>query len=194
MSKIKLVCPTERKIVTGDFYNYGKFTPARKCRCLEIPRIDWIKRPEKRFKWCGQNVLTHNGLDMRAYWGEPILAAHNGTVVVAEDDWTGYKGFCIVIKYDANVPEYKALFSLYAHLEKANKRNIREGSRVQAGEIIGYSGCKGKDHPYASHLHFELRARTSACSLSKNLHGYEEPETLIYLNPALHITEELAGT
>jgi len=94
---------------------------------------------------------THNGIDLRASRGTPILAARAGVIQAvgntdAQRGCYSY-GQWILIKHD------NGLSTLYAHLDliKANTNQT-----VQAGEIIGYSGQTG--YATGPHLHFTVYA------------------------------------
>ena len=98
---------------------------------------------------------THRGLDFRAATGDPVLAAAAGTV-----DRQGFDppvgaggnggGRYVVLRHvdGANVYE-----TAYMHL---NSINVADGTRVDAGTMIGTAGSTGTSDG-ASHLHFELR-------------------------------------
>lgn len=91
----------------------------------------------------------HQGIDIAALEGTPILAADDG-VVVFSGRMGGY-GKVIVLAH------YHGLFTVYAH----NKKNLVEkGSRVGRGERIGKVGQTGK--ATGPHLHFEIRKNGQA--------------------------------
>lgn len=195
ISGLSLRCPSEFKVVTGDFPDYSKY-PADRCKddgILSFSRQMWALRPHKEFKFRGEGCIVHNGLDIRAYWGHKVFAAHDGQVVVAESDWMGYLGACVVLHHPGAWGDFQRLYTVYAHMEKASLQ-VKIGDEVRAGRVLGKSGRKGVDHPYASHLHFELRGRTIACRLPvSEQHLYSDPETLLYIDAAPYI-KELVGT
>ena len=88
--------------------------------------------------------IMHNGIDLRAATGEPIHAAANGVVILAER-WGGY-GRTVVIDHGGG------LATLYAHQSSVG---VSEGDDVLAGDVIGYAGCSG--YCTGPHLHFETR-------------------------------------
>lgn len=89
----------------------------------------------------------HNGTDIAAPAGTPILAAASGTVTIANavDSWGGGYGYYITVQHD-NVFD-----SLYAHCSAIC---IVPGQQVQQGEAIGYVGSTGNST--GNHLHFEV--------------------------------------
>ena len=86
----------------------------------------------------------HNGIDMGSWSGEPIHAAGNGTVILAER-WGGY-GRTVVIDHGGRVA------TLYGHQSSIA---VSVGDEVLAGDVIGYVGCSG--YCTGPHLHFEVR-------------------------------------
>ncbi len=86
----------------------------------------------------------HTGIDLRGVSGEPIRAAANGTVVLAET-WGGY-GRTVVLDHGGG------LSTVYAHQSRIG---VSVGQRVAAGEVVGYIGCTG--FCTGPHLHFEVR-------------------------------------
>lgn len=86
----------------------------------------------------------HNGVDIVAPEGTPILAAASGNVLFS--GWTIDGGNTVVIGH------YGGYYSYYKH----NLRNIVfENQDVKQGEIIGYLGNSGQKS-YGPHLHFEI--------------------------------------
>lgn len=90
---------------------------------------------------------THNGLDIAAAEGEPVIAAAAGTVSkVYEDDMLG-----IVVTLDHG----DGITSLYGNLQ--SKDFISVGTPVLAGDIIGGVGTPGAlESDKEPHLHFEV--------------------------------------
>lgn len=90
--------------------------------------------PEKR----------HFGIDLTASPNESILAALDGTVIMAA--YTAEWGYVIQIQHPQN------FISVYKHCGSLMKR---EGEQVKGGEVIALVGKStgGDDQP---HLHFEL--------------------------------------
>ena len=87
----------------------------------------------------------HRGTDFAAPEGTPVMASGDGKIVRAR--WCGGGGNCIKIKHNSTYS------TVYAHL-KNFARNIREGTRVKQGQIIGYVGSTGMST--GPHLHYEV--------------------------------------
>jgi peptidoglycan LD-endopeptidase LytH len=92
----------------------------------------------------------HQGIDIMAPQGAPVLAATDGEIVRF---WNSELGGVSIYQADANGD----LVFYYAHLS-ARADNIKEGDRVRQGQVIGYVGETG--NASTPHLHFEM-ARVS---------------------------------
>ena len=89
----------------------------------------------------------HNGTDIAAPQGTPILAAADGTVTIANgtDPWGGSYGYYIKLDHGEGIE------TLYAHCSAIA---VTAGQQVQQGEVIGYVGNTGNST--GNHLHFEM--------------------------------------
>ena len=90
---------------------------------------------------------THGGIDFATPTGTPIAAPADGVIVTSSNRYMGESkwGELVVIEH-AN-----GLRSLYAHMDK---RLVKEGDHVTAGQQIGTSGATGK--ATGPHLHMEV--------------------------------------
>lgn len=86
----------------------------------------------------------HNGIDIAANTGTPVIAAGGGNVIAAGN--SGGFGNRILVNHGGG------LVTLYAHL---NTINVVNGQTVSAGTPIGTVGNTG--HSTGPHLHFETR-------------------------------------
>ncbi len=86
----------------------------------------------------------HNGVDMAAPGGSPILAAYNGTVVAAA--YNASMGNYIMIDHGDN------LFTIYMH---ASALYVSKGAEVVKGQKIAAVGTTGRST--GNHLHFSVR-------------------------------------
>jgi len=87
----------------------------------------------------------HEGIDMKAPTGTPVLAAADGEVVYAGDQVRGY-GNMVVLQHADD------LLTVYAH---NSLLLVHAGDRVAVGREIARVGDSG--HSTAPHLHFEVR-------------------------------------
>jgi murein DD-endopeptidase MepM/ murein hydrolase activator NlpD len=85
----------------------------------------------------------HKGLDFRAGYGTPILAATDGKVAAA--GWAGGYGNQVRIAHSGG------LVTSYSHMSRIV---ARAGSSVRQGQVIGYVGSTGLST--GPHLHYEL--------------------------------------
>ncbi len=96
----------------------------------------------------------HNGIDLRAPIGTPILSAESGVVVaVGNQDLycpkSGYGKF-VVVNHNNN------LTTLYGHF---SRQLVKKGDTVTRGQILGYSGQTG--FATGPHLHFTVYAQAT---------------------------------
>jgi murein DD-endopeptidase MepM/ murein hydrolase activator NlpD len=87
---------------------------------------------------------THQGIDMAAVIGTPLVAVSDGDIV-HDEDTAGGNGILLT---DANGD-----VAYYAHLSRFEG----DARHVAAGDVIGYVGVTGITT--GPHLHFELRPR-----------------------------------
>jgi murein DD-endopeptidase MepM/ murein hydrolase activator NlpD len=108
------------------------------------------------YTWPAEGVLTsgygwrwgrmHEGIDIAAPIGTPVLAAASGVVIGA--GW--HEGYGNLIKLE----HLDGSFTLYGH----NSRNlVTHGQQVKQGEQIAEMGSTGRST--GSHLHFEIHLR-----------------------------------
>ncbi len=92
-------------------------------------------------------VRLHAGTDFRAYCGNPILAAADGTVQWA----TSRAGYGNQVLVNHGYLDDHAVMTSYNHLSSFA---VSPGQAVARGQVIGYSGNTGSST--ACHLHFEV--------------------------------------
>jgi murein DD-endopeptidase MepM/ murein hydrolase activator NlpD len=106
--------------------------------------FDWpiYGRFSSGFGWRG--IGSHEGIDLTAPAGTPVLAAEAGRVI--ESGWHGDYGHVVVVKHAGRYS------SLYAH----NRRvRVKKGAFVEKGDVIAEVGATG--NASGPHLHFEIR-------------------------------------
>ena len=103
---------------------------------IAIARGGHIRRTRRR--------QPHEGIDIGAAAGTPILAANDGLVVYSDNGMSGYGNAVLIVHADASV-------SLYGHCAATF---VVPGQQVHRGEVIASVGDTGLAH--GAHLHFEL--------------------------------------
>jgi murein DD-endopeptidase MepM/ murein hydrolase activator NlpD len=109
--------------------------------------------------WPVQGTLTspfgprwgriHEGIDIGASTGTPIVAAAAGRVIVS--GWSGGYGYLVVVDHG------NGMATAYAH----NSSLVAGvGQQVAQGQLIAYVGNTGNS--FGSHLHFEVRVNGGA--------------------------------
>lgn len=108
----------------------------------------------------------HKGTDFRAPHGTAVLSPANGKVVVSTDRHEGDTryGNVVVIEHDDGTR------TLYAHLDR---RTVRMGDTVRAGQQIARSGATGKAS--GPHLHFEVSRQGMHIDPQTVLEGVQSP-------------------
>lgn len=86
----------------------------------------------------------HSGIDIDADYGDKIVAAASGTVILSR--YNGSYGYCIIISHGGG------LYTLYAH---NSSLLVSSGSYVSKGQQIARAGSTGNST--GVHLHFEVR-------------------------------------
>ncbi len=146
--------------VTQDDYNIGQ----QKQLAAQLANlgIDWAQvSPDGWVKPAGNYYISagygwdpdhlgpgigeyHYGVDLAQSCGNPIIAAHSGTVVLA--GWDGGYGNAVVIDHGGG------LYTLYGHQPYDNGIVVSVGQSVQTGQLIGHVGSTGQST--GCHLHF----------------------------------------
>lgn len=97
----------------------------------------------------GKKGAYHSGLDIAAPGGTNVLAAEQGTVIVAQ--WYGGYGNTVIIDHGGGT------WTLYAHMRSLN---VNKGDEVKKGNKVGEVGTTGRST--GNHLHFEVRVNEKA--------------------------------
>ncbi|QPJ64172.1 MAG: M23 family metallopeptidase [Candidatus Nitrohelix vancouverensis] len=106
-----------------------------------------------------RNGRNHDGIDIGAEKGTPIVAAEAGRVAFSGWGPTGY-GRMVIVQHQGHIT------TLYAHNEK---NLVKVGDKVVQGQRIALVGSTGRST--GPHLHFEVRNDT------------QPKNPLIYLKP-----------
>ena len=87
--------------------------------------------------------LRHDGVDIAAPVGTPIVAAADGLVVYADNGVQGYGNFLAILHGDGTTTFYAHCRAIY----------VAAGERVRRGQRVAEVGLTGITH--GPHLHFE---------------------------------------
>lgn len=92
-----------------------------------------------------REMMFHNGIDIPAPEGTPVLTADKGTVSEIGDNETD--GNYVILNHGGDIQTfYSKLFGF--------AEGLAEGDTVQQGDVIGYVGSTGE--ATSPHLHFRL--------------------------------------
>lgn len=89
----------------------------------------------------------HDGIDIPAPTGTPVVAADTGVVIYSDNGIRGYGNMVVVAHGDD-------IFTVYAH---HSKNKVSKGERVERGQVIALVGNTGRSS--GPHLHFEIRVK-----------------------------------
>jgi murein DD-endopeptidase MepM/ murein hydrolase activator NlpD len=92
----------------------------------------------------------HEGIDLFAPIGSPVLASRSGKVIAAKENRG--MGKLVIIKHPGN------LTTIYGHLSQIY---VRKNEFVQQGNVVGAVGKTGNANyrDIQPHLHFEVRKK-----------------------------------
>lgn len=108
---------------------------------------------------------THEGFDVNAACGTPLLAARGGRVVRAGYDPVLYGNF-VIIRGERTRRDY-----WYSHMKHPPR--LRVGDRVRTGQRIGSVGASGNARSIGCHLHFEIHSRGRPIDPAPELHAWD---------------------
>lgn len=91
-----------------------------------------------------KELRYHDGVDIAARYGAPILATSDGVIGAA--GWRGGYGLCVAVRHGTD------LETRYGHLSRLI---VAAGQPVLKGQVIGFVGSTG--FSTGPHLHFEVR-------------------------------------
>lgn len=124
----------------------------------------------------GKGKEWHTGVDLVKSHKAPIEAFADGKVKYAGEGktGTGLGGYGNVVL----IEDKNGRGHLYAHLDSVA---VKTGASIKKGKVIGYQGTTGQST--GSHLHFEVRKKTSPS------HGWEADRVNNCLDPAKYLED-----
>ena len=150
-----------------------------------VPGADVPRRGSRSFGYQRTKTKRHQGVDLFAERGTPVLAPSNGVVQQTGEGWRrGFTGYGSIVVLQVPGPRWL----LFSHLGDVM---VREGQRVTEGEQLGTVGSSRgtatdpskQFETSAPHIHFEVSPRP-----------YPQPSTASRLDPVLWLrrTKEAA--
>lgn len=130
-------------------------------------------------------IRAHKGVDLAAPHGTPIKAAGDGKVAFVGNK--GGYGKAIEISHGQKYSTFYAHLSRYAN-------NLKRGSNIRKGQIIGYVGKTGL--ATGAHLHYEFRINgvhrnpiTVPLPRSEPITEKNKPDFLMYANNMIGVLD-----
>lgn len=125
----------------------GRFTFRR--HIYPVRGRHWFRGARGRFGAPRSGGRTHEGFDINARCGTPVVAARAGTVKRRRYDPVLY-GHFVIVHSNRERRDY-----WYSHLRSPAR--VRRGGRVRTGQRLAEVGKTGNARTVGCHLHFELR-------------------------------------
>ena len=137
-NKAEVAAPSMKAPPSGDL----------KDRDLEIP-VEGVRADQLTPQFTDARTgHVHEALDILAPMGTPVKAVEEGRIARL---FLSKAGGITIYQFD---PSEKYCY-YYAHLDRYAD-GLREGDRVQRGQIIGYVGVSGNAPKNTPHLHFAI--------------------------------------
>jgi murein DD-endopeptidase MepM/ murein hydrolase activator NlpD len=96
----------------------------------------------------------HEGNDIAAARGTPILATADGVVAATENSYKGPTPNRYVLGNYVKVDHQNGYVTFYGHMERVDPR-IHRNMKVKRGDVLGYVGNTGR--AAGIHLHYEIQ-------------------------------------
>ncbi len=154
---VRVVAPGGRARRAGSFTLRGHMFPIRG------PHAD--RGPVGEFGVGRNGGRTHEGFDVNAACGTPLVAARAGRVTRSTYDPVLY-GHDVIVRGRLNNRAYR-----YSHL--LHRPRVRTGDLVRTGQRIGVVGDTGNARGVGCHLHFELRSGGGLIDPKGPLHAWD---------------------
>lgn len=114
--------------------------------------------------------VLHDGIDIAAADGDPILAPAAGLVVSAGPSPIYGEYSCVAHRFDPPLAGAERLTSCFGNQSSID---VEVGDRVEAGEAIGRVGCTGPC--LRPHTHFQVRAGSGQAAPTVDPSRYLDP-------------------
>jgi murein DD-endopeptidase MepM/ murein hydrolase activator NlpD len=128
----------------------GIWPVKRNKRAIMTSRYGYRKDPFTR------NLSFHDGIDISAPYGSPVVATGKGTVIFS--GWDKYLGNCVKIDHGGG------MVTVYGHMQKTT---VNEGEQINKGQEVGKLGSTGRST--GAHVHYEVRINGKAVDPEKYL-------------------------
>lgn len=132
--------------------------------------------PERKYTGTGidgetcEKVSVHQGYDIAAPIGTPVLAPAPGTVILGDPDLY-YEGGAVFLDHG------QGLVSVFMHMSKVG---VTAGDEVETGEQLGLTGNTGRTT--GPHLHWAVKWRNQAVE-NRDADFYIDPALLMAIEP-----------
>lgn len=105
----------------------------------------------------GELRRAHDGIDIYANQGQPVLSPFDGVVIDPAARWQPWipERYGLTVAIESADPTSEGYVALLSHLERLW---VDPGQRVRRGEVLGTVGNSGNAEGVEPHIHFELRA------------------------------------
>lgn len=105
----------------------------------------------------GKLRRAHDGIDIYAAHGEPVLSPFDGIIIDPGTRWRPWipERYGVVAAVRSEEPTSEGYLAVLSHLDRLW---VEPGQRVRRGEVLGSLGTTGNAEGGRAHLHFELRA------------------------------------
>jgi murein DD-endopeptidase MepM/ murein hydrolase activator NlpD len=118
---------------------------------MPLAKMEWATGKLKDKFGCTRNggAKFHVGIDIKAEVGTPCFAIEDAKVeaVGFGEDVGSY----VTISFEKNGKTYGVA---YCHLKK---QEVKEGTKVKAGDRLGETGISGNAEPENPHLHLDIQ-------------------------------------
>lgn len=154
----------------------------------DLPAVAFGAYDEDRSCYDGEQFVTdaperrsvHLGIDLFVPAGTPVHAMLPGRVLTVVDNDAAYDyGPTVIVQHDAG--DAGPFWCLYGHLARRTIEEIRPGTEVVAGDVVGWIGDHTVNGGWSPHVHLQLMTDLMADPVegpSGNFEGAGEPSRM----------------